>query len=117
MTISEDRIPEAIILTLEGSLDFSSRPQFMKAIHHAIHNQYAHVIVNLERITCTDSAAIGMLVIAYQKLAHHHRRLSLLSPSSSINAQLQAMKFPRIIPIYESLDAALTRRVFPFSLV
>jgi len=117
MTISENRIPEAIILTLEGSLDFSSRPQFMKAIHHAIHNQYAHVIVNLEHIICTDTTAVGMLVIAYQKLTLYHRRLSLLSPSPTINSQLQAMKFPRIIPIYETLDAALTRRIFPFSMV
>lgn len=117
MTIAEHRMPEAIILTLEGSLDFSSRPQFMKAIHHAIHDHYPHVIVNLERVNCTDTVTLGMLVIAYQKLTLHHRRLSLLSPSPSLHSHLQSMNFPRLIPIYDSLDAALTRRMFPFSVV
>jgi len=117
MTITEHFIPEAFILTLEGHLDFSSRPQFMKAIHRAIQENYSYVIVNLELVNCTDNAAIGMLLIAYQKLTFHHRRFSLLSPSPSLASQLQAMKFPRLIPTFESLEAALTPRVFPFSVV
>ena len=117
MTITEHHIPEALILTLEGSLDLSSKPKFMKAIHRAIQDNHSHVMVNVEHIIFTDSGAIGMLVMAYHKLTLHHRRFSLFSPSPSLTSQLEAVNFPRIIPIYESLEAALTRKVFPFSMV
>ena len=117
MIITEQRIPEAIILTLEGTLNYSSRPQFMKVIHHAINAQFPHVIVNLEHIICPDAGTVSILFMAYQVLTLHHRRLSLLSPSPALHSQLQSMKFPRIMPLYESLDAALTPRGYPFTVV
>ena len=117
MLITEIHLHEAVLLSLEGHLDFSSRPQLMKAIHSAIRGHQAHVIVDLAHIVCTDTAAMGMLVIAYQKLTQHHRRFSLLAPSPSLNLQLQSIQFPRLIPVYTSLSEALSPRVYPFSVV
>jgi anti-anti-sigma regulatory factor len=55
-------------------------------------------------------------VIAHQKLTQHHRRLSLLNPPEQLARTLHSMKFPRIFPIYTSLEEALKRKIGPFSL-
>ncbi len=111
MHITEQVIDGAIVLELGGELNFSSRKEFMTAIQHAAQSNHVHVIVDLQGITSTDDAAISLLVIAHQKLLHQHHRLSLLRPFPPLEEKLQSMKFPRIIPIYSSLNEALRRKM------
>lgn len=117
MEVVEQIIPGATLLELRGELDFSSRQEFMNAIHHASNSSYTHVIVDLQGITCSDDSAISLLVIAHQKLVQHHCRLSLLNPSEKLSGKLHSLKFPRIIPIYTSVEEALIRQIFPFTRV
>jgi len=117
MEVVEQVIEGAILLKLRGELDFSSRKEFMAAIQQAGQSDHAHVIVDLRGITCADDAAMSLLVIAHQKLIQQQHRLSLLHPFPPLTEMLQSMKFPRIIPIYTSLEEALKRKIGPFPLV
>jgi anti-anti-sigma factor len=117
MKIMEHTIQGAILLELHGELDFSSRKEFMDAIHQTFQQDQVHVIVDLQDTTCADEAAMSLLVIAHQKLVQQYRRLSLLHPPVPLTDKLQSMKFPRIIPIYDSLEDALKRKIFPFTLL
>ena len=112
----EHTIQGAILLELEGELDFSARKEFLDAIHQTLHQDQTHVIVDLQGITCADEAAMSLLVIAHQKLFQHYRRLSLLHPPIHLANKLHSMKFPRIIPIYHSLEEAIKRKIFPLPL-
>ena len=117
MKVEEYAIQGATLLELHGELNFSSRQDFMAAIHQTAQSDYAHVIVDLQGITAIDDSALSLLVIAHQKLIQHHHRLSLINPSEHLAGQLHSMKFPRIIPIYASLEEALKRKISPVTLV
>ena len=117
MKVIEQVIDGAILLELHGELDFSTRRDFMDAIQQAGQRDHVHVIVDLQGITCTDDAAISLLVIAHQKLVQQQHRLSLLNPYPPLAEKLQSMKFPKIIPIYTSLDEALKRKIIQSPLV
>ena len=117
MKIVEHLLQGAILLELCGGLNFSSRKKFMDAIHQATGSDQVHVIFDLQGITYADESAINLLVIAHQKLTQHHRRLSLLNPPEQLARILHSMNFPRIFPIYTSLEEALKRNIGPFSLV
>ena len=116
MHVAEHIIQGAILLELGGKLDFSSRKEFLEAIQHATEGDQIHVIVDLKAITYADDSAMSLLVIAYQKLIQHHRRLSLLNPSEQLAGTLHSMNFPQIFPIFTSLEEALKRKIGPFSL-
>ncbi|MDA0739592.1 MAG: STAS domain-containing protein [Nitrospirae bacterium] len=117
MEVVEQVIEGAVLLELHGELDFSARKEFMAAIQQAGQSDHAHVIVDLQGITCTDDAAMSLLVIAHQKLIQQQHRLSLLNPFPPLTEKLQSIKFPRIIPIYTSLDEALKRKIVRSPLV
>ena len=116
MKVMEHTIQGAILLELQGELDFSSRKEFMDAIQQTFHSDQPHIIVDLQGITCADEAAMSLLVIAHQKLIQQCRRLSLLHPPNHLANKLHSMKFPRIIPIYHSLEEALKRQIFSLPL-
>jgi len=113
MDIAERVIQGAKLLELRGNLDFSSRENFMNAVQQASQNSSPHVMIDLQGITWSDDSAISLLVIAHQKIVHHHGRLSLINPSEHIAVKLHSVKFPRIIPIFASVEDALKRKTFP----
>lgn len=117
MTVVEHLLQGAILLELDGELDFSSRKKFMDAIHQTTGSAQVHVILNLHGITYADDSAMSLLVIAHQTLTQHHRRLSLLNPPESLAVKLRSMNFPKIFPIYTSLEEALKRKIGPLTLV
>lgn len=98
------------ILDLKGELDFSSRRTFMDAIDRVGNANYINVILNLAEVPLIDSAALGMLVIAHQKLLLKQHRLSLLGPQPYVRQLLDLANFPKVIPIYATLNDAITRK-------
>ena len=95
------------ILDLKGDLDFGTRRPFMEAVERAGNGTNTNVVVNLAEVPLIDSSALGMLVIAHQKLLLKYHRLSLLNPQPFVRQLLDLSNFPKIIPIYSTLNDAI----------
>ena len=110
MKIKERTVPRGIILDVEGDLTYANRTVFKAAIDKAKEAGCRHLILNFEQVRFVDSAGLGLLVIAAQSFIRLQSQVSLLKPQSYVREILSLANIPKVIPIYESEEDALTAR-------
>lgn len=110
MQIKERSVPKGMILDVVGDLTYANRSVFKAAVEKAKQAGCRHLIVNLEQVRFVDSAGLGLLVLVSQCFKLQQAQVSMLKPQSYVREIMSLANIPRMIPIYESEEGALTAR-------
>jgi len=110
MHIKERIVPKGMILDVVGDLTYANRSVFKAAVEKAKQAGCRHLIVNLEQVRFVDSAGLGLLVLVSQSFKLQQAQVSMLKPQSYVREILSLANIPKMIPIYESEEDALTER-------
>jgi len=110
MQIKERAVSQGIILDVVGDLTYTNRAAFKAAVEKVKQAGCRHLIVNLEQVRFVDSAGLGLLVLVSQGFKLLQAQVSLLRPQSYVREIMSLANIPKMIPIYESEEDALTAR-------
>jgi anti-anti-sigma regulatory factor len=65
-------------------------------------------VLDLARVDLIDSAFVGLVVSLVGRLHKHRRELLITRPSGGVRRTIALVGLPNLVPVYESLDAALS---------
>jgi anti-anti-sigma factor len=110
MKINERSLPQGMILDIQGDLTYANRTVFKAAIEKATQARCKNLILNFEQVRFVDSAGLGMLVLSAQSLKLVQSKVCLLKPQIYVREVMSLANIPKMIPIYEREEDALTAR-------
>lgn len=108
MQIKERTAAQGIILDVEGDLTYANQAVFKAAVEKVKQTGCRHLIVNLEQVRFVDSAGLGLLVLVSQSFKLLQAQVSILKPQSYVREIMSLANIPKLIPIFESEEDALT---------
>lgn len=94
-------------VTLRGPLDISGASAVSLKFTAATAARKRHVIVDMSGVDFVASIGMGMLVQVARALMADGKRVVLVAPTGSVASVFRASKLDSIMPITESVPAAL----------
>ncbi|RMH09920.1 MAG: anti-sigma factor antagonist [Nitrospirae bacterium] len=107
MEIRERMTGDALILDMRGRFEFHTTPHFLATLDRVENSGCQKLILNLREVPYLDSAALGLLHFAHQKLMRLRGHISILNPQPHIQRLLESANIPSIIPIHTVEEQAL----------
>ena len=111
MLITQTARNDAAILTLSGRLDFKARHDFQTAIQKAKESGGKLVVLNMKDVSFVDSAALGLITVAYKNLETEKVRLVIADVQDYVQKVFTLANLGNIIKICPSVDEAFSSRV------
>lgn len=105
----EDRANVRIVRA-KGVIDRHVLPAilaFRQRAMRAPSRQDRHMVMDMERITRVDSAAVAVLLMTLHELQQEGRRLALINVSEEILNILSVFEYVDLFEIYDTEEAAL----------
>lgn len=96
-----------LLLTFAGKFNFENRKPFQEAIAEALASDHHQVVINLTLATYIDSAALGLLVTAHQRLQKINRKLILVATEGYVLKVLGLGQLHKLMTIVKSEFEAL----------
>jgi anti-sigma B factor antagonist len=103
---TEER-PEAIVLHPSGEVDLSTVSSLWSMLKSAGEDGRS-VIVMLSGVTYIDSTGIKAFLDVHRLFRQRAQRLVLADPTSMVRKVIEITALEKIIPVYPSLDKAVT---------
>jgi len=107
MVIKDKKVGDAVILTVDGEINFNSSPDFRKAFLKVLDLKAQSVVVNLSGVAYVDSSGLATLVEAHQKLKGVGGKLKLSSLTPKVKSLFEMTKLEKLFDIYATEDDAL----------
>jgi anti-sigma B factor antagonist len=102
-------VPEPLIISPEGELDFASVGGFRAALAEAAGQAEAGVVVDLSSVSFIDSSGLGALVELHARLRRDNRQLAVVAPGGTAAAVLLNLAGLRNrLAVYETLPDRLS---------
>lgn len=97
------------ILELEGQFDLDTVPEIDRFLRRALGPLYHqdHLIIDLSRTTFIDSSFVTFLVRLSAAQRAKRRELLLVRPGGQVRRILGLVGLPNVIPVFESVEAAV----------
>ncbi len=92
------------IITLGACFDAQAEHALESAVYQAQEAQGRHILLDLQALTIIDSRGLGKLFLTYHHLSRQRIRLSMLSPRSLVREMVEFVNFPKLVPIYDSME-------------
>jgi stage II sporulation protein AA (anti-sigma F factor antagonist) len=97
-----------LIVYLEGEIDHHTAEDIREYIDREYQKKKTkHLLVDLSQIGFMDSSGIGLLIGRYKKCHLSGGKMALLNVSAPLERLLTLSGIPKIMPIYEDVEAAL----------
>jgi anti-sigma B factor antagonist len=93
------------VLRIEGELDMATAPELEEALLEAGFEQ--RLVIDLTGCTFLDSSAVRMLVASARDSDAAGGSLALVTPDAGILRVLQISGVDTMLPVHDTLDAAL----------
>ena len=106
MHVAERIQEDTLVLMISGRVTFYSRKVFQAIVNNARLSGAKHIMFNIQGVTFMDSAALGVLALAYLNLMECDLAMSLVGPQQPIKNLLDEANFPTLIPTYPSEESA-----------
>lgn len=98
----------ATVLALQGRMNMGSDLELLRgAIHDEIAAGRSFVVLDLARLTYTDSAALGEIVASRRRLRDVGGALVLARPSGKVRGFIDMTRLDQLIDVYEELEEAV----------
>ena len=101
---------EVPVLTLSGEFDLENVPEIERFLRRHLGPFFfktRHLVLDLARVDLIDSSFVGLVVSLVARLHEHRRELLITRPVGYVRRTLALVGLPNLVPVYESLDAAL----------
>ncbi len=106
MTVTQETQDGAAVLNISGRFEFTGRKIFTDSLKKAQEGPVTHVILNFQHVSFVDSAALGLLALAYQNLKLKHARISIANPQDYVKRVFELANLPKYIPMFPSIEEA-----------
>ena len=101
---------QVLVARVSGEIDMSNAPDLRSAISHELSNQPLALVLDLSDVDYLDSAAIQVIYDLRERLRERGQRLVLVVLGDSVIAEtLRIVDLPNVVPVADSVDAALRR--------
>ncbi|MBD0315684.1 MAG: STAS domain-containing protein [Nitrospiraceae bacterium] len=110
MHIRERAVPNGVVLDMSGDLTYANRERFKHAIEAVEQKGCRHLLLNMAEVRFVDSSGLGLLALVAQKFKLAQGKVSLLKPQSYVREIMALASIPKLIPIYDNEDDALSGR-------
>ncbi|MGB0911454.1 MAG: STAS domain-containing protein [Nitrospirales bacterium] len=114
MIIVQSKQKGAVVLALSGRLDFTSRHDFQSAIQQAKETGSQLIVLNMKDVSFIDSAALGMLMVAFKDLQQSKIRLVIAEPQAYVEKIFTLANLGNIVSVCATVDEAVS---LPISVV
>ncbi len=111
MDIKQRDLNGAAVLDIKGDLTYANRGEFKMAVERVKSAGCRHLILNMEQVRFVDSAGLGLLALISQNFKVNQAQLSLVKPQSYVREIMSLANIPKMIPLFESEQEALSGRV------
>jgi anti-sigma B factor antagonist len=100
---------EPCLLELKGEFDLDTVPEIDRFLRRSCGPLYErhHLVIDLGGTEFVDSSFISLLVRLLRDLRASRRELILARPTGQVRRTLATVGLPSIVPVFESVDAAL----------
>ena len=106
MTITQNTKGNKLVLTISGKFDYSSRKTFQDSMDNAEASDPKHIILDLTPVPFMDSAGLGLLALAQQKLKNNGKTLTLVAPEGYVLKILTLANFHQKVTIASTVERA-----------
>ncbi|MCA9470698.1 MAG: STAS domain-containing protein [Nitrospirales bacterium] len=110
MMITQTTRDNAAILSLVGRLDFNARHDFQAAVEKAKATGVHLIVAHLKDVSFIDSAALGLLTVAYKNLEAAKIRLVVAEPQDYVRKIFSLANLGNLIKVYATVDDAVSSR-------
>lgn len=88
-TITQERGPQACVVTLSGDIDISVVPELKESLDSALSSGCSNIVLDLKDVRYTDSSALGLFVWLHHKLLPRDGRLVLSGANRDVTRILE----------------------------
>ncbi len=108
MEILKRKEKDALVISLKGRLDAVTTPMLEKDLTELMAGGERFLILDLGNLDYISSAGLRTILAVTKKLREKQGRLLLASLKSVVREVFDISGFSSIIPIFESVDAAIS---------
>lgn len=105
--VGQHQVDQAVVLTVSGEVDMLSSPQLAESIQTTLATKPAALIVDLSKVSFLASAGMTVLVTANGEV-QPPTRFAVVANGSATSRPIKLMGIDNVLPLYNSLDAALS---------
>jgi len=101
---------EVPVLALSGEFDLENVPEIERFLRRHLGPFFfksCDLVLDLDLVDLVDSSFVGLVVSLVARLHEHHRELLITRPVGYVRRTIGLVGLPNVVPVYESLDAAL----------
>jgi anti-sigma B factor antagonist len=104
--VTRETLPEgSVVVRVEGELDMATSGSFEEAIAEA--EPGARLVIDLTECTFLDSSAVRVLVETARSMEESNGKVSLVTRDPGILRVLEIAAVDTMLPVHDTLDAAL----------
>ena len=107
MVVKDKKVGDAVVLVVEGEINFNSSPDFSKAFLKVLDSKAQKAVINLAGVAYVDSSGLATLVEAHQKIKNIGGRLKLASLTPKVKSLFEMTKLEKLFEIYATEEDAL----------
>ena len=108
MEILKRKEKNALVISLKGRLDSVTAPVLEKDLTELMAGEERFLVLDLGDLDYISSAGLRTLLVVTKRLREKQGRLLLASLKSVVREVFEISGFSSIIPIFESVDAAIS---------
>jgi len=101
---------EVPVLALSGEFDLENVPEIERFLRRHLGPFFfktCHLVLDLAGVDMVDSSFVGAVVSLVVRLHEHRRELLITRPVGYVRRTIALVGLPNVVPVYESLEAAL----------
>lgn len=107
MVVKEKNVGDAVVLVVDGEINFNSSPDFRKAFLKVLEAKSTKVVVNLANVAYVDSSGLATLVEAHQKVKSSGGKLKLTNLSAKVKSLFEITKLEKLFDIQPTEEDAV----------
>lgn len=110
VTVPDSATTAYTVVALVGEVDATNSDELHDLLDSVGRERPALVLIDLSGLSFMDSTGLRMLLRSSRVLDQQGGVLGLVSPQAAVVRVLQLTKADQLIPVYDSVDAALADR-------
>ncbi len=110
VTVPDSATTAYTVVALAGEVDATNSDELNDVLDAEVRKRPPLLLIDMSGLSFMDSTGLRMLLRASRVLDQQGGVLGLVSPQAAVTRVLQLTKADQLIPIYESVDAALADR-------
>jgi len=107
MQVNREEIADAIVLTVQGSVDITSSPELRGELKAALDRETPRIVVDMGGVTFVDSSGLATLIEALQKTQAYEGKVLLCNLSQAVLGVFELANLDHIFQIRTTREAAL----------